>query len=219
METDADKPTPAPLSLDEAEQLPPTSPPSSRSGRGRWVLLGLLTAAVAVGTFTYVRFGRGVLPEGVWREVRPAGEGFRVLLPAEPEEETIPANPLSPVTRPGKRYVAHRWYEQVTVSAGWLDLDPERAKRSRFEDVIAAERDRFARERNGTVAGEAAVKFDAHDGRQFTLTTPSGLWVVRYVYAAEATQPRLYFVAVGGPKVDPEGPTARKALESLRLTK
>jgi hypothetical protein len=208
-----------PLSLDDAVQLPPVAknPGGSRpSLAGLVVKLAVVAAAcvvVGIGAFVVSRYGPRLLADAGWRTFAPADGGCRAALPAEPVEEAVPANPASPVTRGGKRFAARPRFGP-SAAVGWLDLDPEKARVTRAEDAIAAERDRRAAELGGTVAREAAVKDGARDGRQVEFDTPAGPWVERYVYAPDGPRPRLYFAGVTGPA---DAPAARRVLDSFRV--
>ena len=211
--------TAKPLSLDDAVQLPSSG---KNSGGSRTPLAGsavklIVVAAVCLlvggGAFVASRYGPRLFADAGWRAFAPPDGGCRVTLPAEPVEEAVPANPASPVTRGGKRFVARPRFGPA-ASIGWIDLDPEKAKVTRAEDAITAERDRRAAELGGTLAREAAVKDGARDGRQVEFDTPAGPWVERYVYAAEGPRPRLYVVGVTGPA---DGAAARRVLDSFRV--
>jgi hypothetical protein len=210
---------PKPLSLDDAVQLPPVARHAERSRFSAGGML-LKLALVAVGSvfacggaFLAGRLLPGCSAVG-WRELAPPDGGCRITLPAEPVEESIAANPASPATRDGKRFVARSRLAGVTASVGWLELDPEKAKLTRADDVIAAEKDRRASEFGGSVAREAAVKDGPRDGRQVEFDTPSGPWTERYVYVPTGLRPRLYVVGVSGPA---DSPAARRVLDSFRV--
>lgn len=206
--------TAKPLSLDDAVQLPAPK----NSGGLRPPLAGVIAVVagcliVGGGAFLVSRYGPGLAADAGWRTFAPADGGCRAVLPADPVEEAVAANPASPVTRGGKRFVARRRFGP-SATLGWLDLDPERAKATRAEDAIAAARDRRAAELGGTVVREAAVKDGNRDGRQVEFDTPGGPWVERYVYVPDGPRPRLYAVGVTGPA---DGPAARRVLESFRV--
>jgi hypothetical protein len=182
------------------------------------VLLKLALVAIGSvfacgGAFLAGRLLPGCSAAG-WREFAPPEGGCRASLPAEPVEEAIAANPASPVTRDGKRFVARSRVAGVTASVGWLELDPERAKLTRADDAIAAEKDRRTAELGATVVREAAVKDGPRDGRQVEFDTPNGPWTERYVYVPTGPRPRFYIVGVSGPA---DSPAARKVLDSFRV--
>ncbi len=210
-----------PLSLDEAVQLPPAGTRPAPRGRlgPKLFVLAAVCVVVGVGTFLLARYGSGVVAGGAWREFAPPDGDCSVKLPADPVEEAVAADPRSPVTVGGKRFVARRWFERVTAEVGWLDLDREKARLARAGDVIDPERDRRAAALGGKAVKEGVAKFGTRDGREVQFETPGGPWVELYVFAPDGPHPRLYFVGVGGPNVAPDGPTARTVLDSFRLTR
>jgi len=139
-----------------------------------------------------------------------------VQLPAEPVQEPIAANPGSPVTLGGVNYVA-RFNSGLSASIGWQDIDAERVKLARTEDVLAAQRDFRASQMRGKVIREAAVKQDRIDGREVTFDLGDQVVVDRYLLVPDGPRPRLYIVSVSVPKKDAEGSTVRLVIDSFRL--
>lgn len=205
-------PTPAPLSLDQAVQLPSEPTPAPRPvptspGKllARLFLLGAAMAVAGFGGWYGSRYGGGKLPDGAWREVAPPGGECRVKLPGEPVEETIPADPKFPGVLGGKRFVARRWFEQVTVAVGWLDIDPLFVKRIHDDSLIASERERRAVELGGKATPRGDGRVGAYTSQDVEYETPAGPVFERFVAALGGPTPRLYVVTVGGPKVTLKG--------------
>src|SRR5947209_19731724 len=120
-----------PLSLDEAEQLPPKPLPPDRSSAalpptdkhtapppgkprsplrlGLQIAGSLLLALLAVAAVVaYFRYGSGQVPEGAWREFCPPDGRCCVQMPGEPEAADVPAEAYAGVG--GRRFSVNRWF-------------------------------------------------------------------------------------------------------------
>lgn len=200
--------------------VPPGDPVSvvdrPRSG-WRFVLLGLVCVAVAVGTFAVARFESGQVPASAWQKFVPPNGACSVLLPGTPDAEPIGTNPFSSLMLTGERYSVRRWFDGVTVSVGWVDLDAERIRLARPEDVLAAEQRRLQETLGGSVEVEASVKFNQYQGAELTYRTREGPVIVRLLAALDPPKPRLFILSVAGPNVTADGPVPRRFFASFTI--
>lgn len=186
--------------------------------RFRFVILGLLCVVVAGGTFAVSRYGSGQVPAGAWQKFTPPDGECSVLLPGTPDAEAIGLNPFSPLMRTGERYSVRRWFDDVSVTVGWVNLDAERTRLARPEDVIAAEQRRLEETLGGKVEAEATVKFNQHTGAELTFRTEAGPVIVRLIAALDRPNPRLFILSVAGSSITADGPVARKFFPSFAMT-
>jgi hypothetical protein len=112
----------------------------------------------------------------------------------------------------------------VRVWVGWQDLDPAWVKDIAADKdgafagpVLEAERDRRVAAAGGTVARQGDMRTSSGRGLEVQTDTPRGKRVERYVLATGGPRPRLYVVGVEVPKLDPDGPLARKVLTGFRI--
>lgn len=213
---------PQPLSLDQAVQLPkqPTPvPPRPPLSRGKlltrlFLLTVAMVAACAVGWLAS-QYGSGRIPEGAWREVEFPDGNCKVKLPGTPVEEPFNIDARFPGILGGKRFVAHRWYEQVHVGVGWLDLDPLVARTIHDDSLIAYERERRAVELGGKATVRGSAQVDGFPAEDVEYDTPNGPVYERLVAAIASPKPRLYVVTVGGPKQSLKGEAGKKTVAEI----
>lgn len=212
----AQEPTapPEPLSLDDDPPAP--APPAAR--RRWWPVVGVVVLAAAVFAVTLVALGyhAGRVPPSAWRAVTAPDGSFRVELPAEPV--VGPVGPLAdfPMARGGQRLTARGWYSGVTASVGWYDLDPERAKTMRADDlaggVFAARR----AELGATATSQASVRRADRDGFEYRYGTPTGPAADRVVVVGTGPRPRVYVLSYAAPRLGENDPGLTRFWESFR---
>ncbi|MCZ2341802.1 MAG: hypothetical protein LC104_08395 [Bacteroidales bacterium] len=183
----------------------------------RFVLLGLVCGVVAVGTFAVARLGSGQVPASAWQKFVPPDGSCAVQLPGTPDAEVIGTNPFSPMMLTGERYRVHRWFDGVTVSVGWVNLDAERVRLARPEDIIAAEQRRLKETLGGQVEAEASLKFNQHTGTELLFRTGNGPVIVRLIVVRDRPQPRLFILSVAGKNITLDGPVPRRFFGSFTL--
>lgn len=211
-----------PLSLDDAEPLPPPVPrPALPPARPRepitrkQVFLSVALTLAAVGGVLFVYWL--LSPPTDWIEFVPPEGRCRVELPSEPTEEPV-SEQVHVVG--GKRYsVDYReWTQPYQITFGWLDLEAEAMQYTSLEKI--AERDREARGINDAeLVEEGYVKINANDGREFRLQVGEESLVERVVLVRQGEQARVYVLAVRGSEITANTPFVRRYFESLRINK
>jgi hypothetical protein len=201
------------LSLDDEEPAG-LHPRLARRPRARTIVAVVL--GVAVLTFAVLRVGK--LFDADWTEFTPPDGSCRVLLPARPMiAEAVAANPHSPTVRGGERFVARKWSLKFVASLGWADLDPERAKAVRAEDLIAAEVRRRCDDLKAAAGRPAPCRVDDFQGAEVTYDTPAGTRVELLLVVPTGPRPRLYVLAVEGKDVKADDPVVRRFFNSFRV--
>ncbi len=86
-------------------------------------------------------------------------------MPGDPEAESI--SPEGFASTGGKRFHVHRWFEQVDVDFGWIDLNADQALTAHFDrivmDLLRHEMKRFG----GRGPSEKTLQFIGPRGRKF----------------------------------------------------
>jgi len=211
------------LSLDDdpPAESPPAKKVKPRRSPVRTAVLMifslLLTLLVMAGIYGAFRFGQGDLTKTDWRTFSPPDSRTTILMPGEPEME--PIAPEGHAVLGGKRFFVNRWFEKVSVSFGWLDLDHGKLSGVQFEQLAAPFRERELKRLNGKLESESAVNF-VMGKRKFESTRwvidVDGTKVILQVYLeSEVDRRRLYFAAVMGKKVSPATPWVQKFFNSL----
>lgn len=213
-------PTPAaPLSLDQAVQL--SDAPASPILRGRtFVKLALLLAAMSVALFggwLASKYGTGRIWSRDWRAFAPPDGGCKIEMPSDPVEEPLVPDPKFPGLLGGKRFVSQVWYADVSVSIGWIDVDPAKAKRIRDEDLIASEAGRRGEELGAKPIAKGVLQDQGYPGTDIEYPTPTGPAFERMIAALTATKPRLYVITIRGPSLDLNAPLIRRVFGSFSL--
>lgn len=163
----------------------------------------LLPALLAVGM--------GGAPE--WKPVAPKDAGFRVSLPAQPEEnkQTIKAAQGSITIRSFTLAVKDGTYA-VGVTEHAEAAVPAGQDQARLDQA----RDGAVQHAKGRLRGETKITVEGRSGREILITTETGQSLkIRLI----ADRNRLYQVmAVGGNRFL-ESPEATRFLESFRFAK
>lgn len=230
--TSAPASKPEPLSLDDDEPPPPkrarpVEPPKDRPrliAVVAVVVVALLVLVVSMAATVAVRgYGRGHLSERGWSEFTAPDGSFTVLLPGEPTEENLEADPASSLG-PGKRFTTEQWYSKTSAWVFYRDLDPELVKKlpADRDRVFAAGVLRAVRERerarfNGEVAKEAEVRLNSAWGVELQMDTPEGTVIEWLALVDTGPHPRLYGFGVRARDITPTSPAPRKLFSSFRV--
>ena len=224
---------PEPLSLDD-DPAPVTR--KRRLRVPKLLLVGLLSVAAFGGTLILLMWatgrsiplpGRGHVPEFAWIAFGPPDGSFTIALPGDPIAEPLEAHPTVPEIRGGERYVTRGWYSRTTAWAGWLDLDPEQAKKAADDrsgalvrGLLDSEMERQRAWLGGTVTrGDMVVRLDSLLGIEVHMTTPRGLAVLRLFIAPDGPRPRIYVMGVESKTATADSVAVRRLFESFRIAK
>ena len=228
-----------PLSLDEAEQLPPRPGPARLTPaalaqlpplpaapgprapyrRGLSIAGSLFLALLAVAVvYFWFRYGSGDVPESAWRAFRPPEGRCQVLVPGNPEAFDTPPEAYASVG--GRRFTVDRWFEKVTVSLAWIDFMPEQFRNNTtFEQAVMAERDRELKRLGGKKTRDIGSNYVAggkrYESHDVDIEFDGGKQTQRYLMEKDAA-PRLYILTVSGPRVRSDHPVSIKFLNSFQ---
>lgn len=213
------------LSLDEGPPPAEVTASSSLNQKRRspvgWLVRGVMVLAVMAAvfalTFTAVRYGSGWVPSYGWVEFVAPDGSCRVEMPTSVSaDELYPAIPDFPMTRPGRKYIARTWYSGVTTSAGWVEVDPERAKTLRLEDLAGGEAARRKGELGAMSTAMSTVKRGEREGIEVVYRTPDGVVIDRMVYIGEGANPRLYVLSYSAQSAGRDSPAVVRFFHSFR---
>lgn len=200
-----------------SSKAPAARPPLRPRSRLKALALGsVLAIAACFLTFALLRYGTGRVPFFAWREFTAPDGSCRVDLPAAPD--VSPVEPLEDfkMTRGGQRFAARDWYSKVAATLSWQDLDPERAKTMRPEDLAGGEFLRRRTELQATATGQEAVKRADREGIEYWYATPGGKVVDRMVVVGTGPRPRLYVLSYSAPALREKDQGLLRFLESFR---
>jgi len=119
----------------------------------------------------------------------------------------------------GQEYFVRRWFDQVTVSAGWIDLVPERLALTREDDLLAAQIRYRSEQLAAQVVAQGTIRFNEWTGVEVTLTDSSGVTTVEryYVVTRNRPRPRLYLLSASGKRLSADGPVAQTLFQSFTV--
>ena len=207
------KPEPLPLP-EPIGRVPVPSPPIRRSRR--WILLVALCALLAGGTFLGQRYRGGAVPPFVMRECAAPDGACRATLPGSAVPVVSPR--FSELQTGASLFATNSSFTRLTGGLGWIDLDPERAKMVRSDDLFANVRDELGRWLGEPIIDkEGLVKSGASEGIEVRFGKATRRFTARMIFVLGVPQPRLYLVWIGGPHFDPDGETAARVLASFRI--
>lgn len=185
-------PAEAPLSLDDAPQLPPVPhhrpaaprpapPPRSPVRRAIFMALSLFLTLVLMGlVYGAFRYGNPDIPASAWKKFTPPDGRCSVDLPGDPEEEDIPARGQS---LGGKRFAVKRWFERVEAVFGWIEFDAVRVKDDHTDkavfEFIGGEMERLSAKLTGENTMQFVIKNREYRSRRFQADSPNGKVVVQ----------------------------------------
>lgn len=219
--TPASPPPPEPLSLDDAEAVPPPAPavpptpatpptprlsaepvaalappaPRARSPLREFVLFGLVAlgmVAVAAVTVAVLGFRTGRGGTAGWVEFTAPDGSFTATFPTAPSASPVGPNGQAAVTTGGEEYAAAGWYSGVRAWVAWQDLDPAWVKR------LAEDKDGTF----GTLEAELARRLKESggtlvEGRKKTVQTTYGRGFEVEVDTPRGKRVERYVLAVG----------------------
>jgi len=209
----SEKPKPLPLP-EEIGRVSVAFQPIRRSRR--WIPFIALCALVAGGTFLVQRYQGGAVPPFVMRECTAPDGSCRATLPGSAMPVESPR--FSELQIGGSVIATSSSFTRLTGGLGFIELDPERAKMVRSEDLFANVRDELGRWLcEPKIDKEGLLKSGASEGMEVRYGTGTRRFTARMIFALGVPQPRLYFVWVGGHHFDPDGETAARVLASFRI--
>lgn len=212
--TPTQQPTPEPLPLEDAPELPPAAP----SQPFPWWLVGvgvLLLVLAAVVTILILQHKREKTLHPQWQAFTPADGSFSAELLEKVSEEAAEGG--------GKRFVSEHAETGLSVWAAWADLSPIQVQVADTDDAwkhfrapFDAERDRLKKKYAGTVVREATTRFKEPLTREIRIEYDGGRLVERMMVLSKGPHPRMYFVGIAG-KIDPDGPEAKRLFDSFKV--
>ena len=181
---DEDAPASGVVSAPRVPDRVPT-PPRTPLRKGIYAFISLLlTIAIMGGIYAAFRYGDGQIPDRSWLTFTPPGEKSSIRMPGESTVERIPAEGFA--SQGGQRFRVHRWFEKADAEFGWVDLDATKAVASRFDDLVAALRDREVKRLDGKLTGESRVNFVVKNRkfevRQYLIDLPKGKAVMQIYF-------------------------------------
>ena len=211
------EPEPLPLPLPEPVAVSGVGPVRKRRSRKwSWIAALLLCVPVAGGTFLIQRYRAGAMPSFVMQTHRAPDGSCQATLPGPAEEVAAPS--FTPLQTGASLYASGSWLTRARGGLGWIDLDPERARMTRAEDLLGNVRDELGRWLGEpTVDKEGQVRSGQSDGLEVRFGTGGRRFTARLLAALDGPRPRVYLVWVGGPRFDPDGDAAARVLASFRV--
>ena len=211
----AAKPEPLPLPL---PVIPPgVFPIRNRSARPwLWIAVAFLSVFLALGTFLVQRYRNGAVPAFAMQSFTAPDGSCGATLPGSAEAVTRPE--FTPLQTGASLFASQSWLTRARGGLGWIELDPERAKLVRTEDLLINVRDELGRWLGEpTIEKAGLVKSGASEGMEVRYGTGTTRFTARILAVLDSPQPRIYLVWVGGPKFDPDGELASRVLTSFRV--
>lgn len=213
------EPLPLPLPEPLPEPIPDAhAPPFRTSPILRLLLFVFVCLLFTVAAFLVQRYRNGGVPSFIWESASVADGQCQASLPGS--AEPIDVLNFTPLQTKADIRVSSSRFTRLRGGLGLLELDPERSKLVRSEDMLTNLRDEFGRWLGiPEVDKEGVVKSGTSDGMEVRYGKESTRFTVRFVAALEGNSPRVYIVWIGGPKFDPDGVTATRVLQSFRIGK
>ena len=202
-----------PLRTGEGESA---APPKRRPRLLPLVAYAVLLLVVAAAVFVLLRYQGGYVPDVALAEFVAPDGSCRAVLPGAAREGPVAGDEFLPA---GRRFAASSWLTRAGGEVGWFDLPAEEVKLLREEDLFRHLRDRRAKELDAAVTAEGVVRVDSSTGAEVRFTRGDVRHVDRYLLAKGGPNPRVYWVSVGGPNLDPDSAVAQRVIGSLRLTR
>lgn len=202
--------------LPRVDQLPRPSPLPRRirSRLARIALIALMTVAVTVVTFSFLRYKKGHFLHSEWQEFVAPDGSCRADLLGQPVEES---------NTDQKWFISEGWYSGTKTWVGWRDLNPIQVELAASKDgwvallpLFAAEHDRLKARYGGVVIKEA-TRPDAPLTHEVRLHSPDGQVIERMILMTEGTKPRLYYVGLAGKRLDFDGDIVKRLFDSFRV--
>lgn len=202
----------APLSLDDAEALPPLPPVSAvatvpRHRLPTWVLACLslsATAALVAAVWYGFQYGSGTLPESAFVRFEPKNSHCTLTMPDGWSREDFSPEGYAMVT--GERYTWRSDWRDVRLELEIVRLDPDLAKNTTVEQIAFAQRDRRIAALGATEIRESSLQLFAsgrrYEGLEYQLEASDHSTSVERVYGRlDGERPAVWILSARGRKV------------------
>lgn len=206
-----------PLPLPESVDGPRVFPIRKRRAR-KWPAFAVVALCVAIagGTFLVQRYRNGAMPPFVMQTFVVPDHSCQATLPGSAEAVTGPE--FTPLQTGASLYASESSFTRIRGGLGWIELDPERAKLVRTEDLLGNVRDELGRWLGEpTIEKEGLVKSGTSDGMEVRFGTGTTRFTARILAVLDSPQPRIYLVWVGGPQFKSDGEVSARVLTSFRV--
>jgi sugar lactone lactonase YvrE len=193
---------------------------ATRTGN-TWVLVAMGIAvfvSLLLGGYMYLKRGSGEVVDTLFQKFIPPHGSCSVDFPMTPTMEILRFD--RPLFQDGDRYTSYRWFERVTFSITWVNLDPERAKKSALTEVV----DEFRSWEEGRSlskpvrASPLSLKAGnrVFEGVEHEYQTDEGTTVRRYYFERGRGFNRLYVLEASGKNLKADGATAVRFFNSFK---
>lgn len=157
------------------------------------VVLLLLVMGTGAGLLFYLLRNKSTIPEAEWKSFSPSGGNCTVLMPGQPNFQSMP-------TAGGtvNKYLIERTTDKTVFAVAFLNVGFDQVQPNALEILTKAERTEIARRMYGTVAGESAITLAQIPGREFQITTPDGGTFIERIYLAKIGDGHRVYIVAGG---------------------
>jgi sugar lactone lactonase YvrE len=205
---------------------PPAAPsepalPTAKKKGNTWVLVTMsltVTISVMMGIYMYFKYGSGEIVPTLWQKFIPPEGVCTVDFPITPKMEEAGLEGFALLK--GRTYTAYRWFEKVKLSLTWVDLDPELAKKTTFEQIVLQLKGQQIEKLGSQPTRESPSKLTMSkrifDGAEFEYHTPDGILVHRYYLEREVKYPRLFVLSVTGKNLRSDSDAVSRFFNSFR---
>ena len=210
-------PEPLPLPEPSVRGANLRAPSRSRTRIWPWIVVVFIGVLLAAGTFLVQRYRGGAVPPFVMQTFVAPDRSCQATLPGS--VEAVAGMEFTPLQTGASLFAAKSWFTRAHGGLGWIDLDPERVKLVRIDDLLATVRDELGRWLGApTIDKEGLVKTGSSDGMEVRYGSDGTRFTARLLAVLDSPQPRIYLVWVGGPQFNPDGELATRVLTSFRVT-
>jgi len=218
---------PAPLSLDDAEQLPPLSPPPplrrKRLPTTALALLSLLvTGALMAGVWYGFQRNSGTLEDLSFHPLTLDDCDCESTMPSGYTRESF--DPEGYAMLSGERFSFESRWRGVRLEIDCIHLDPATSKNTTVEQIAFAQRDRRTVALGATKVRESSLQLYAagtkFDGLEYGLELPDRSKCVERIHGRiDGDRPMVWILSVRGGKVSPTTPWVLRWLNDFRPTR
>ncbi len=203
----------------KAQPLPlpePVDPPVRRFRKWPAIAVVALCIVIAGGTFLVQRYRNGAMPPFVMQTFVATDQSCQATLPGS--AAAVDGPEFTPLQTGAALYASESTFTRIRGGLGWIDLDTERAKLVRTEDLLGTVRDELGRWLGEpTIEKEGLVKSGTSDGMEVRFGTGTTRFTARILAVLDSTRPRIYLVWVGGPHFKSDGEVSARVLTSFRV--
>jgi hypothetical protein len=170
----------------------------------------VLTGLTGFGLYLLAHSRR--IPDSDWREVAPAGEGFRVLMPGTPREEDVPQGG-------GKLYRLQRNGGELSFAVWYRDVPDAQLRRFPWPVQFRQDLDALLTTiPRGKIMSHKAIALAGHPGREYEIDGGDlGTAVVRIYGVSRGSRHRAFVLMAAGRDYSAEHPDVKRFLDSFRL--